>query len=75
MPMRIALLAVLVATDLGLTAEDIARNFDADADLIEDYLQELLDDGYVKCENGLYFARPVADQVVTIEAVRKAGAD
>lgn len=73
MPMRTATLAVLIAAGVGMTPEELAFNYNRDADRVEEQLDTLESEGYVECRNGVYFANGNArSAILTIGGVSRA---
>lgn len=70
--MKTAVLAVLVATDVGLSAEEIALNYDVDQDMVERRLRQLHTLGHVRVDDGRYFAKSNVKPEIVMRSRAKA---
>ena len=77
MPMKTAVLCLLMELDMGLSASVIADNFDVNQSVIEGWLEELMEANYVYKEGGSYFANSSVSVIVSCpdgdEIVAKSG--
>lgn len=66
--MKTAVLAVIVAADVGLSAEDIAENYDMSVEMVEKRLNGLEAQGHVEQDGPLYYATDEAQKGVIMRS-------
>jgi DNA-binding IclR family transcriptional regulator len=75
MPMRTAVLAMLVSADAGLDAQHIARNYNLNIGDVRQYLEQLADHGYVKRKDALYYHTARGERAATLQGIQRAPSD